>query len=254
MKKRVLGFCVSAMLALSVLPARAQGPDGGKPEVYTYVIDWTVPRELWRDYAKATEGEGATLEKLVADGTLTLYGKFEILFHTEIEPTHGVWFSSPSRAGLLKAVAALANRPQTNFPVFAASKRRDMITVSRMHGEKSGRIQNGYMAGAVFNVKAGQQSTFDEILRKHHHPIMEKFLAEGALNMYSVEVEDFHTAPPDRVMFVHSSATAEGIDKAQTALRSALSKDPSLQATFRDTIDWSRHFDFLTNIPEMLNK
>lgn len=254
MKKRVLGFCVLAMLALNVLPARAQAPDGGKPVVYTYVIDWTVPRELWRDYAKATEGEGEPLDKLVADGTLILYGKFEILFHTENEPTHGVWFSSPSRAGLLKAVAALAKRPQANFPVFAASKRRDMVTVSRMHGEKSGRIQNGYMAGAVLSVKAGQQSTFDEILRKHHHPIMEKLLAEGALNMYSVEVEDFHTTSPDRVIFIYSSATGEGIDKVQDALRSALSKDPALEAAFRNTIDWSRHFDFLTNIPEMVNK
>lgn len=110
------------------------------------------------------------------------------------------------------------------------------------------------MAGGVLSVKEGQQKIFDEMARKYYQPVFEKLLAEGAINMYSVEVEDLHTAPPDRVIYIYTSATAEGLEKAQNALDSTFAGDPEAGAKFRQTVDWSRHFDFMTNVTEMVNK
>ena len=76
MLKRVFGFGCLVLLALGIVPARAQ--EGGQPAIYTYVAEWAVPREQWRDYAKASADEKVAMDKLVADGTLIGYGDFSI--------------------------------------------------------------------------------------------------------------------------------------------------------------------------------
>jgi hypothetical protein len=241
-------------LTLAAGPAQAQGPDGGKPAVYTYVGQWAVPREQWRDYAKVNADERDTLDKLVADGTLIGYGDFADLLHQEGQPTHGSWFTATSRAGLLKALEAMYKLPQVTFPVLASSKHWDFLMVSRMYGLKSGKFQGGYLGGGVFDVKPGQERVFSELMKKNFQPIFEKLLAEGTVTLYSVETEEFHSQTPGRVTFVYTTADAAGVDKVENALESTLMGDPVLASAFRAAVDWKGHHDFLARVGNMVNK
>ncbi len=254
MLKRVFGFGCLVLLALSVLPARAQGPDGGNPAIYTYVAQWAVPREQWRDYAKVNADERAVLDKFVADGTLIGYGEFAILLHQEGQPTHGSWFTSNTRSGLLKTLEAMYKLPQVTFPVLANSKHWDIFMVSRLHGEKSGKFPGGYLVGGGFDVKPGQGKTFNELVKKHLQPVLEKLLAEGSLTSYSVDTEEYHSETPGRVTFVYTTADAESVDKAESAIEASMLSDPAVETMFRATVDWKGHRDFLARVPIMVNK
>lgn len=236
---------------MGVAPAWAQD---GQPAVYTYVAEWAVPREQWRDYAKATADEKVALDKLVADGTLIGYGDFSILLHQEGRPTHGSWFTATSRAGLLNALDAIYKLPQVTFPVMAASKHWDFLTVSRMYGMKSGKVQGGYMGGGNFQVKPGQEDAFAELSRKHIVPVMEKLKNEGVVSLYSMETEDFHSGAPGDFTFVYVTQDAAGIDKVEDALNGVLAKDSALLSTFISSVEWKGHNDFLGRVANMVNK
>lgn len=255
MQKRVLGICSLIVLALATAwPAQANGADEKKAPSYTYIGEWAVPRDQWRDYAKVNADERATMDKLVADGTITSYGDFSILIHQEGQPTHGSWFSATSRAGLLKALEALYKLPQVTFPVLGNSKHWDYIVVSRMRGSRSGSFQGGYLSGGGFDVKPGQEKAFNEVMQKSIVPIMEKLLAEGVVTSYSVDSEEFHTESPGRVTFVYTSADAAGIDKVEDAIVAAFMSDPALESAATAAVDWKGHRDFLARVGNMVYK
>ena len=250
--KRVFSFACLALLAMSMAPAQAQ--EGGQPALYTYVAEWAVPREQWRDYVKASADEKVAMDKLVADGTIIGYGDFSILLHQEGRPTHGSWFTATSRAGLLNALDALYKLPQVTFPVMAASKHWDFLTVSRMYGMKSGKFQGGYLGGGTFEVKPGGMGAYMEITKKHIVPVMEKLKNEGVVTLYSIETEDFHMLTPGTVSFVYVTPEASGIDKVSDAIEAALTGHPAMDAAFRASADREKHRDFLARVGNMVNK
>lgn len=252
MLKTVLAVCTLVLVAMGAAPAGAQ--EGSQPALYTYVAEWAVPREQWRDYAKATADEKVVLDKLVADGTLVGYGDFSILLHQEGRPTHGSWFTATSRAGLLNALEAMYKLPQVTFPVMAASKHWDFLMTSRTYGMKSGKFQGGYLGGGNFKVKPGSMTTFMEISKKHVVPIMEKLKNEGVVNLYSIETEDFHSEAPGTVTFVYVTADAAGIDKVGDAIDAEFAKNPELESSFRSAVDPQGHNDFLGRVGTMVNK
>ena len=255
MQKRVLGIGCLIVLALATAwPGQANGADEKKAPKYTYIGEWAVPREQWRDYAKVNADERATMDKLVADGTITGYGDFSNLIHQEGQPTHGSWFTATSRAGLLKALEALYKLPQVTFPVLGNSKHWDYIVVSRQHGSRSGSFPGGYLSGGGFDVKPGQEKAFNEVMDKNIVPIMEKLLAEGAVTSYSVDSEEFHTEAPGRVTFVYTAADAAGVDKVEDAIVAAFKSDPALESAAIAAVDWKGHKDFLARVGNMVNK
>lgn len=256
MQKRVVGFCcLIVLLALATaLPARAQGGEGGKPPEYTYVAEWAVPRDQWRDMAKVNADEKATMEKLLTDGTIVSYGDFSNLLHQEGQPTHGTWFSATSIGNLLKALEAIYKLPQVTFPVLAASKHWDFMMVSHAHNARSGKFQGGYLAGGGFDVKPGHSHEFHELIKSNLVPVMEKLLADGAATSYSVDTEEFHSEKPGRVTLVYTTADVAGVDKVEAALDSAFGKNPALEAAFRSAVEREGHRDFLARIGTMVSK
>jgi len=255
MRKRFFGTGCLIVLALATAwPVQANGADEKKAPEYTYIGEWAVPREQWRDYAKVTADERATMDKLVADGTITSYGDFSNLLHQEGQPTHGSWFSATSRAGVLKALEALYKLPQSTFPVLANSKHWDFFMVSRSHGSRSGSFQGGYLAGGGFDVKPGQEKAFNEVMNKTIVPIMEKLLAEGVVTSFSVDSEEFHSETPGRSYLVYTTADASGIDKAEDAIIAAFKSDPTLESAAMASVDWKAHRDFLARVGNMVNK
>jgi hypothetical protein len=253
MQKKILTMGCLLLLTLGAAWPQRANADDKKPPTYTYIGEWAVPREQWRDYAKTATDERATMDQLLADGTIVGYGEFSNLIHQEGQPTHGSWFTATSRAGLLKALEALYKLPQSTFPVLAASKHWDYIVVNRVHGERSGKFQ-GYLSGGGFDVKPGQEKTFNDIMNKNIVPIMDKLLAEGAVTSYSVDSEEFHTESPGRVTFVYTTADAAGVDKVEDAIIAAFRNDPALESAAQAAVDWKGHRDFLARVGNMVNK
>ncbi|MFB3920228.1 MAG: hypothetical protein ACE145_00820 [Terriglobia bacterium] len=254
MQKRVWGIgCLLALALAAAWPVRAKAADAKSP-TYTYIAEWAVPREQWRDYAKVTADERAAMDQLVADGTLVGYGEFSVLLHQDGHPTHGSWFTATSRAGLLKALEAIYKLPQVTFPALANSKHWDFLVVSRAHGERSGKFQGGYLSGGGFDVKPGQEKAFNEVMNKNIVPIMEKLLADGVVTSYSVDSEEFHQEAPGRVTFVYTVADAAGVDKVEDAIIAAFRNDPALESAANASVDWKGHRDFLARVGNMVNK
>ena len=256
MQKRVVGLCCLMVLSAlaTALPAQAQGSESGKPPIYTYVSEWAVPRDQWRDFAKVRADEKPTMDKLIADGTIVSYGDFANILHQEGQPTHGSWFTATSITNLLKALEAIYKLPQVTFPVFAASKHWDFFLVSEAHNERSGNFKGGYLAGGGFDVTSGHGHEFSELIKNNLVPIFEKLLADGAVTSYSVDTEEFHSEDPGRVTLVYTAADATGVDKVESALDSALGKNPALLATFHAAVERKGHRDFLARIDTMVNK
>lgn len=256
MQKRVVGFCCLMVLFASaaVCPLRAQSGEGGKPPEYTYIAEWAVPRDQWKDMAKVIANEKALMDKLIADGTIVSYGDFSNLLHQEGQPTHGSWFTATSIANLLKGLEAIYTLPEVTSPVFSASKHWDFFMGSRLHNARSGKFQGGYLAGAGFDAKPGHAHEFDELIKNNLVPVFEKLLADGAVTSYSVDSEVFHMEKPGRITFVYTTADAAGVDKVEQAVLSAFEKNSALQAALQGAVDHDTHRDFLARIGSMTNK
>src|SRR5258708_9752826 len=121
MRRRAIGlgvvvcFCMAIAIGLSEQKASAQMA-AEKPVVYTFVMEWDVPRAMWGDYEKQMTTTGETLKKSVDDGTLIAYGMFAMVSHQEGASNHGTWIASSSIANLMKVLDVLRASPASTPP------------------------------------------------------------------------------------------------------------------------------------------
>ena len=248
-----IGLFILGVLAAGV-PSRAQGNDMAKPPMYIYVSQWAVPRAQWGEMAKSNAADVALSEKLVTGGTLTGFGDFESLIHTQGQPTHGSWLTANSQEGIVKAVDAFMSQAGATAPVLAASKHWDHFLVSRTHNFRSGKFEDAYLAGSMWKVKPGQMQAFEAMVKARVVPLLEKGLSDGTVIFYSVDTEDYHTDAPGLVDVVFAVTDATAMDKVNAAFEANFSKDteigPALGAlTVRDS-----HRDFLYSITQLVIK
>jgi hypothetical protein len=256
MRKRVLWGVFALMLGVLAagLPLKAQSESASKAPMYIYVSHWSVPRAQWGDMAKLGQQHESLEEKLLANGTITGYGHYVNLIHTEVQPTHGEWMTATSEGNVLKALAAFYGSPDVTAPVLAASKHSDNFLVSRIYDSRAGTYDGAYLAGSAWKVKPGQMQNFDAIVKAQVVPILEKELSAGALVSYSVDTQDYHTEAPGVVEVVFIATNATAVDKVNAAFEANFSKDteigPALGAlTMRDS-----HRDFLYRVNHMAIK
>jgi hypothetical protein len=250
MQKRgiwVIWFLILGVLAVGT-PLRAQGGDEGQPPLYVYVSQWAVPRAQWADMAKLGDEDRALEQKLLADGTITSYGEGMNLIHAEGEPTHVDWFTATSEGNILKALEAFYARQGVTAPVRAASKHWDYFLVSRIHNERSGKYEGGYLTGIAWDVKPGQDRAFLDLVKSRLVPVLEKLLADGVLIFYGVSVENFHKAPPGHYEVVLATTDASGVDKVSQAFEAAFAKDATLGPAMRALTKGESHRDFLLRV------
>jgi len=231
-------------------PLRAQN-DEGKPPVYTYIAEWSVPRAQWPDQVKLDEQERPLMEKMVSNGDILEYGYFANLIHQEGEPTHGSWFTASSEGKLLKALEQIYASGMTSAPVSANSKHWDFIVESRTYKGRSGHYENAYMSGSQWQVKPGEGRAFNELMKSTLVPVMEKLVADGSIVSYAVSTEDYHTEKPGMVTLVSTAADANGLDKMDDALEAALGKDRAIGAAIATMTEGDAHRDFLLHVTHM---
>ena len=240
----------------SWLPLYAQqAGNQGKPPVYTYISEWSVPRAQWADMVKVDDEDRTLMDKLIANGTLTAYGAFTNLIHQEGEPTHGTWFTATSEGGLLKALEAVYAQPgATTAPVQGASKHWDYILVGRAYNQRSGKSEGGYLAGDQWNVKAGHMRAYNELVRSAIVPVFDKLVADGSVLSYGMGTEDFHTQKIGRVTFYFTTPDAASFDKASKAMEESFDNNPALGSALESMVEGENHRDFLGRIRYINNK
>lgn len=254
-KRTIWGGCLSILcLALaSIGPAQAQTPAKSKPQVYTYVATWDVPRAQWGDMAKLDEQDKPLLDKLVSEGTIVGYGAYTNLIHQEGEPTHGTWFSATSEGNLLKALEAFYAQPASvGAPVQGASKHWDQILTGDIYNGKAG-SSTGYLTWSQWLVKPGQMHAYTELTKSVFVPILEKLLAEGSITSYGQLTEDYHTGKLGVVYDYFTVPDAASLDKANKAFEDAFS-NPATGDAIRALTERDGHRDYLTRLRFMVSK
>ncbi len=247
----VVVLCALALLAIGGDRASAQSSGAEKPVRYTYVSEWTVPRAMWADYLKGDAADIDMMKKSLADGSIVAFGAFVIVNHQEGAPTHGSWFSANSMAGILKVLETVRTAPGATAPALAAAKHWDYILESRDYNHKSGTFTNGYLRVGTWKTKGDGER---KVLRATMVPLLEKLMADGALQSYQIDTEAVHSSDPGLMYVAIVANGGEGLDKFEAGLDEMEKSNPGGYAGLGSTLDPAGHRDFLARVSTMTEK
>ena len=248
-----IGLFILGVLAAGV-PSRAQGNDMAKPPMYIYVSQWAVPRAQWGEMAKSNAADVALSEKLVTGGTLTAFGDFASLIHTQGQPTHGSWLTANSQEGIVKAVDAFMSQAGATAPVLAASKHWDEFFISRIYNSQPGTYDGAYLSGSMWQLKPGQYDHFNNLVKIRVVPVMEKLLADGVLVAYNLNYQEYATQAPNIVEFITITKDASGLDKMNKAFEGLFGKDPEIGPAMGTLVEPDAGRSFLDRVSHMVIK
>jgi hypothetical protein len=242
------GLGAVAMSAVCAGQAGAQTSEiKEKPALYTYVADWNIPREKWGDMEKSYAGTQKMLDKAVADGTIVGYGSDVTLVHQGDGVTHDNWWSAMSLAGVLNVLDQLEKASDSSTSVLAsATNHFDNVYESRYYNYHPGTVKDGYTYEASYRLKPDAPDDAVTLLsKKLIVPLMEKLFADGTLREYEVDTQAIHTEAPGLFTIIYLAASAEGLDKVNAALDTAIKADPLGGVAFGSMVDISAHHDEL---------
>lgn len=246
---RVLaGLFAVAMFAVFATSANAQKDENkDKPPLYSYVANWAIPRAQWGAIEKSYADDEKILQQDLADGTIVGYGNDINLVHQPDAETHDDWWSANSMAGLLKVLDQFAKSGSTTSAVLeTATKHWDNIYVSHHYNWRSGSFKNAYTRTAAYKLKADAPNDAVETISKNIvAPVLEKLLADGTLCEYEVDEQAIHTSAPDTFVIVYITPNADGLDKANAAIRDSVKSNPLINGTFDSFTDYTGHRDEL---------
>lgn len=215
--------------------------------MYTYVSFWNLPRAQWGEMEKARVADQKILDKAMSNGSVVGYGGDTTLVHHDGGYTHDDWWSSMSMAGLLNVLDQFyKSGSATSAVLSAATKHGDAIVVSRYYNWRAGTIKEGYTHGSSYKLKADAPDDAVEKLSKNLLvPMLEKLLADGTIQEYEVDTEAIHTDSPGTFWVFYLTATAEGLDKVNSALQDTLKANPLDSPAFGSMVDFVPHRDDL---------
>jgi len=225
-----------------------------KPVVYTFVMEWDVPRAMWGDYDKQMATTNETLKKSVDDGTLTSYGMFSTVLHQDGAANHGTWMTSSSIANLMKVLDVLRASPTSTSPVVSASKHWDYLVSGRDYAAHSGTFTNGYLRVATWISKESANDPGGKIEKASMVALCEKLMADGALHAYSIDREIIHTMDANAFFVVLVTNGPEGLDKFNAAVDDMGKNNPTALAAFRSLLSDSGHRDTLAKVTTTTHK
>ncbi len=247
-------FICSMALAFAA-PAFAQMQSANaKPPIYTYVSEWTVPRNMWGDYQKQETSDDQLMKKLVDDGTLVGCGIYTVLNHQEGEPTHGSWFTATSMANLMKALEQLRTAPGATAAPFAAAKHWDYIFRSTDYDSHAGTFTNGYLRVGLWSFTRSAGQSGGAVVRQTIGAALQKMMADGSLHGYSIDEQAVHSSDPNQFSVAIITNGPEGLDKFEAAIDAMEKDNPAVVAALGATLDEHGHRDFLAKVDTMTQK
>jgi len=250
----VAGVCLAGALGLATTPASAQSSDvKEKPQIYSYVSNWVLPRSKWADMEKNNAASQKTIDAALANGTIFAAGDGEALIHTEHGATHYGWWCATSQAGVLNLLDEFYKNGSTTNATFAsATAHWDALYVSRFYNYKSGPLKHGYDHAAYYKLKPSAPSDAVSTLGKALFvPFFDKLMNDGAVVAYQIAEEAIHTQDPDGFFIFYLTPDAAGLDKVSAALSAAVRKEPLSGAAFSSMVDFAPHRDELSRTNAM---
>jgi len=247
-KFMLTSVCALLLAGLWPTPARAQQKVEvkEKPPMYSYVADWEVSRDKWKEIESQTSKNSAQIEKFLSDGTLIAYGSDVNLVHQEGHATHDSWWSSMSWAGMMKVLQANKASGSADAPVFATGKHHDEVYAARYYNWRSGSFTNGYTHVGSWKLKAdAPNDAIDQLAKNFYVPLFEKLLADGSIYEYEIDEMAIHTEDPSGFVIVFIANGPEGLDKWNAAITDAEKGTPFAATAFGAWIDYSAHRDSL---------
>jgi hypothetical protein len=235
-----------AALGLCVAPVSAQSPEAKeKAPLYTYVSNWDIPRARWDDMQKAGAANQKILDAALAGNTIQGYGDGEILVHQADGATHNSWWIANSMAGVLDVLDQFYKSKTVAAPVLgSATKHWDNVYVSRHYGWRAGTVRGGYVRGSAYKLKADAPNDAVDVLSNSFIvPLFEKLLADGSVQAYQVAEETIHTQDPGMFFVFYIAGSAQGVDKANAALRAAVGENALVGPALGSMLDASVHRD-----------
>src|SRR5580698_9307747 len=124
----------SAVLAgAAFLIGMAQSASAQEDSSYLYVTEWQIPHAQWTIW-EAFEASSfkPVFEKLMADRSILSWGFYTQTLHSPDGPTHGIWFSAASIAGVETTLNAMAGLPANSVMNNPQVKQRDFLFRSLM--------------------------------------------------------------------------------------------------------------------------
>ena len=246
--KVLAGLSALTVTAVWAAPTQAQTTEAKeKPPMYSYVGNWNVPRAQWGEMEKNQAADQTVLEKALASGTIVAYGNDVNLVHQPDGGTHDDWWSAMSMAGLLNVLDQFyKSGSATSAVLSSATKHWDDIYVSRYYNWRAGSWKDAYTHVASYKLKADAPDDAVDVLSKNLLvPLMEKLLADGTLHEYEIDTQAIHTEAPGTFYLIFITANAEGLDKVNAALRTAMKANPLGGPAFDSMVDFNPHRDEL---------
>ncbi len=241
---------VCALALVGWVPATANAQQKmevkAKAPMYSYIANWEVPRDKFKDMEGQLGTNNGLMAKHVADGSLVGFGNDITLVHRDGESTHDTWWSSMSWGGLIKVLEDVKAAGAANAPVFAASKHNDRIYAARYYNWRAGSFTNGFTRVAIYKLKPGApQDAIDQVAKSFVVPMFEKLLADGAIYEYEIDEEAVHSGDPATFLIVYIGNGPEGLDKGSAALAESAKTSPFALTAFSSWVDSSAHRDGL---------
>lgn len=225
-----------------------------KPTIYTFVMEWDVPRAMWPEYEKQMATTSDTLKKSVDDGTLISYGVFSMVTHQDGMANHGTWINASSIANLMKVLDLLRASPTSTSPVVSASKHWDYLVSSKDYAAHSGTFTNGYLRVATWIGREGANDPAGKIEKASMVALLDKLMADGALHAYSLDREIIHTMDANAFFVVLVTNGPEGLDKFNAAVDDMGKNNPTALAAFRSLVADTGHRDMLAKVTTTTHK
>jgi hypothetical protein len=246
----VLSFvCALALgIALQATPAQAQDQT-----YYTYVSEWNVPRGQWAAFEKERDQTNASLQRLVADGTIIAWGSDVAYVHTEDGYTHEDFFTSTSRAGILKALESL--RPAATAGAYGfVTKHRDYFLHTLAHGGKTSSGTTGYLRVAMYQARPGQGDAFVDHMKKYILPMVDAGVADGSILMYNFDTEDIHSDAPGGYFLAILYSSGDAMDKFFARLAANGKDNPAIGEVISNLTVAEAHRDIFAKITAYQHK
>jgi hypothetical protein len=244
----VFAFALALGTALIATPTGAQDQT-----YYTYVSEWNVPRGQWGAFEKERDQQNATLQNLVADGTIVAWGSDANYVHTEDGYTHEGFFIATSRAGILKALETL-RPPATGGSYTSVTKHKDWFLHTMAHGGKTASATTGYVRVGSWMTKPGEGDAFVEHMRKYILPMLDADIADGTVLMYNFDTEDVHTDPQGSYTLAVIYPSGEAMDRAYARLAATMKDNPAVGEMISNMTVTEAHRDYLGKISSYQHK
>jgi hypothetical protein len=152
-----------------------------------------------------------------------------------------------SMAGVLNMTNQFYTSPEITSPLMASATRHwDGIYISRFYNWHPGAWKDAYIHGSSYKLRpTAPDDAVEKLSKTLFVPLLEKMLAEGAIQEYDIDTEAIHTESPDTFWIFYTFTKTDSIDKVNTAIRETLKANPLDEPAFDNMVDFSEHRDYL---------